>query len=43
MGLTESLPVGYRISPRGRAVLARLDAAQPNMASHSPADRGLNT
>ena len=25
MGLTESLVVGYRISPRGRAVLARLD------------------
>ncbi len=27
MGLTESLGVGYRISPRGRTVLARLDAA----------------
>ncbi len=26
LGLTESLPVGYRISPRGRAVLAALDA-----------------
>jgi hypothetical protein len=26
LGLTESLEVGYRISPRGRAVLARLDA-----------------
>ncbi len=25
MGLTESLEVGYRISPRGRTVLARLD------------------
>ena len=25
-GLTESLEVGYRISPRGRAVLAALDA-----------------
>lgn len=25
LGLTESLPVGYRISPRGRTVLARLD------------------
>ncbi len=25
MGLTESLGVGYRISPRGRTVLARLD------------------
>ncbi len=25
MGLTESLDVGYRLSPRGRAVLARLD------------------
>ena len=24
LGLTESLPVGYRLSPRGRAVLARL-------------------
>ena len=27
MGLTESLEVGYRISPRGRAVLDRLDGA----------------
>jgi hypothetical protein len=27
MGLTESLGVGYRISPRGRTVLARLDVA----------------
>jgi hypothetical protein len=26
LGLTESLQVGYRISPRGRAVLASLDA-----------------
>jgi hypothetical protein len=26
LGLTESLPVGYRLSPRGRAVLERLDA-----------------
>jgi len=24
LGLTESLDVGYRLSPRGRAVLARL-------------------
>jgi hypothetical protein len=23
LGLTESLPVGYRLSPRGRAYLAR--------------------
>jgi hypothetical protein len=28
LGLTESLPVGYRLSPRGRALLAALDAAQ---------------
>ncbi|MEP9383695.1 hypothetical protein [Nocardioides sp. KR10-350] len=27
LGLTESLPVGYRLSPRGRAVLAHLRAA----------------
>jgi hypothetical protein len=27
MGLTESLGTGYRLSPRGRTVLARLDAA----------------
>jgi hypothetical protein len=27
MGLTESLDVGYRLSPRGRAVLDRLDGA----------------
>ena len=26
LGLTESLPVGYRLSPRGQAVLARLRA-----------------
>jgi ribosomal protein S19E (S16A) len=24
LGLTESLPIGYRLSPRGRAVLDRL-------------------
>jgi hypothetical protein len=27
LGLTESLPIGYRLSPRGRAVLGRLRAA----------------
>ncbi|WP_020178783.1 hypothetical protein [Methylopila sp. M107] len=27
LGLTESLPVGYRVSPRGRSVLAALDEA----------------
>ena len=27
LGLTESLPIGYRLSPRGRAVLAALDSA----------------
>jgi hypothetical protein len=26
LGLTESLEVGYRLSPRGRALLGRLDA-----------------
>jgi hypothetical protein len=26
LGLTESLPVGYRLSPRGRAILARLQS-----------------
>jgi hypothetical protein len=26
LGLTESLPVGYRLSPRGQAVLAAIDA-----------------
>lgn len=29
MGLTESLAVGYRLSPRGRAVLARLRDQRP--------------
>ena len=29
LGLTESLEVGYRLSPRGKAVLARLDAPEP--------------
>lgn len=46
MGLTESLGTGYRLSPRGRAVLDRLTeqpGPQPNVASHSSADRGLNT
>jgi hypothetical protein len=28
LGLTESLPIGYRLSPRGRAVLAHLEAAE---------------
>jgi hypothetical protein len=27
LGLTESLPIGYRLSPRGRSVLAALDSA----------------
>jgi hypothetical protein len=27
LGLTESLPIGYRLSPRGRTVLAALDSA----------------
>jgi DNA-binding MarR family transcriptional regulator len=47
MGLTESLGTGYRLSPRGRAVLDRLDRRdgerQPNVASHSAAERGVNT
>jgi hypothetical protein len=30
LGLTESLEVGYRLSPRGRALLARLGAAAPS-------------
>jgi hypothetical protein len=25
LGLTESLPIGYRLSPRGEAVLAHLE------------------
>jgi hypothetical protein len=29
LGLTESLEVGYRLSPRGEAVLARLDSPVP--------------
>ncbi|HLM50195.1 MAG TPA: hypothetical protein VK279_06580 [Solirubrobacteraceae bacterium] len=29
LGLTESLPVGYRLSPRGRALLRRLDERPP--------------
>jgi hypothetical protein len=28
LGLTESLPIGYRLSPRGRAVLDRLRSAE---------------
>ena len=30
LGLTESLEVGYRLSPRGRALLARLGPAAPS-------------
>jgi hypothetical protein len=30
LGLTESLEVGYRLSPRGRVLLARLGAAAPS-------------
>ena len=37
MGLTESLEVGYRLSPRGRAVLARLDAAGGTPRPSAPA------
>jgi hypothetical protein len=37
LGLTESLEVGYRLSPRGRAVLARLDAGVSDRTS--PATR----
>jgi len=29
LGLTESLPVGYRLSPRGHALLERLSDPQP--------------
>jgi hypothetical protein len=29
LGLTESLPTGYRISPRGRSAIARLAAGHP--------------
>jgi hypothetical protein len=36
LGLTESLPVGYRLSPRGRAILERL---RPGPAAHGPAAR----
>jgi hypothetical protein len=34
LGLTESLPVGYRLSPRGRAILTRL---APSSAAREPA------
>ena len=30
LGLTESLEVGYRLSPRGAAVLAALDRDDPH-------------
>ncbi|MFC5749000.1 hypothetical protein [Actinomadura rugatobispora] len=30
LGLTESLPTGYRLSPRGRAVLAHLETPGPD-------------
>jgi hypothetical protein len=33
LGLTESLEIGYRLSPRGRAVLAELDSADERHAA----------
>jgi hypothetical protein len=30
LGLTESLEVGYRLSPRGRALLSRLGTSAPS-------------
>jgi hypothetical protein len=39
LGLTESLNPGYRVSPRGRAVLAALESPAPwRSASDQPAD-----
>lgn len=38
LGLTESLDVGYRLSPRGHAMLRRLDAAVQPLGT---ADRGI--
>jgi Mn-dependent DtxR family transcriptional regulator len=29
LGLTESLPSGYRLSPRGRSLLAKLSGSKP--------------
>jgi len=34
LGLTESLERGYRLSPRGRAYLERLDAAEGNSGNN---------
>ena len=39
LGLTESLPIGYRLSPRGRALLQRLRA--PDAAESGSMDRLL--
>jgi hypothetical protein len=36
LGLTENLEIGYRLSPRGRAVLAELDAAVPHIPVSAP-------
>jgi hypothetical protein len=36
LGLTESLRPGYRLSPRGRAVLAALEASPPADGRHDP-------
>ena len=36
LGLTESLEIGYRLSPRGRAVLAAIDAAEDRHAAAAP-------
>ena len=36
LGLTESLPIGYRLSPRGRAVLQRLRLSDAGIGSAAP-------
>ena len=36
LGLTESLPIGYRLSPRGRALLAHLSVSERAHASAAP-------
>ena len=36
LGLTESLEIGYRLSPRGRAVLAEISEAEPGSSAYPP-------
>jgi hypothetical protein len=41
LGLTESLPIGYRLSPRGRAILRRLAISEREAGAVAPRTRSI--